>query len=106
LQDTDSTDLLSTAMSSARINEFADASPARNVVIVLDCCHAGAFRGADLGTRWPGRYVLASCRGTQLANDATVENGTSFSLSAWSTTCSRPQFTRTGDGYVTFSESR
>ena len=26
----------------------------------------------------PGRYVLSSCRGTQLANDATVDNGTSF----------------------------
>jgi len=38
MQDTESTDLLSTAVSSARIKEFADASHARNVVIVLDCC--------------------------------------------------------------------
>jgi hypothetical protein len=36
MQDTHSTDLLSTAVSSARINEFVDASHARNVVIVLD----------------------------------------------------------------------
>jgi uncharacterized caspase-like protein len=56
MQDTETTDLLSTAVSSARIKEFADASHARNVVIVLDCCYAGAFRGGDLGgTRWPGR---------------------------------------------------
>ena len=69
MQDTESTDLLSTAVSSARINEFADASHARNVVIVLDCCYAGAFRGADLGgaVAGPGRYVLSSCRGTQVA---------------------------------------
>jgi hypothetical protein len=40
MQDTDSADLLSTAVSSARINEFAAASRARNVVIVLDWCHA------------------------------------------------------------------
>jgi len=80
MQDTESTDLLSTAVSSARIKEFAEASRARNVVIVLDCCYAGAFRGADLGdaVAGPGRYVLTSCRGTQLANDATVDNGTSF----------------------------
>jgi hypothetical protein len=80
MQDTESAELLSTAVSSARIKEFADASRARNVVIVLDCCYAGAFRGADLGeaVAGPGRYVLTSCRGTQLANDATVENGTSL----------------------------
>jgi Caspase domain len=48
MQDTESGDLLSTAVSSARIKEFADVSRARNVVIVLDCCYAGAFRGADL----------------------------------------------------------
>jgi len=80
MQDTESTDLLSTAVSSARINEFADACHARTVIIVLDCCHAGAFRGSELGdaVAGPGRYVLTSCRSTQLANDATVENGTSY----------------------------
>jgi hypothetical protein len=80
MQDTDTTDLLSTAVSNVRINEFADASRARNIVIILDCCYAGAFRGGDLGgaVAGPGRYVLSSCRGTQLANDATVDNGTSF----------------------------
>jgi Caspase domain len=63
MQDTESTDLLSTAVSSARINEFADASHARNLVIVLDCCYAGAFRGGELGeaVAGPGRYVLTSC---------------------------------------------
>ena len=44
MQDTESADLLSTAVSSARIKEFADASRARNVVIVLDCCYAGLPR--------------------------------------------------------------
>ncbi|HEY7045746.1 MAG TPA: caspase family protein, partial [Jatrophihabitantaceae bacterium] len=80
MQDTETSDLLSTAVSNVRINEFADASRARNIVLILDCCYAGAFRGADLGdaVAGPGRYVLSSCRGTQLANDATVENGTSF----------------------------
>ena len=35
MQDTDTGDLLATSISSVRINEFADASRARNVVIVL-----------------------------------------------------------------------
>jgi hypothetical protein len=80
MNDTETTNLLSTAVSSVRINEFADASRARNVVIILDCCYAGAFRGGEFGdtVAGPGRYVMTSCRGTQLANDATVDNGTSF----------------------------
>ena len=106
MQDTESTDLLSTAVSSARLKEFADASRARNVVIVLDCCYAGAFRGADLGdaVAGPGRYVLTSCRGTQLANDATVENGTSLFTQHLVDGLLGAAADQDGDGYVTFSE--
>ena len=106
MQDTESTDLLSTAVSSARINEFADASRARNVVIVLDCCHAGAFRGADLGqaVAGPGRYVLTSCRGTQLANDATIENGTSYFTQHLVDGLLGAAADHDSDGYVNFSD--
>jgi len=106
MQDTESTDLLSTAVSSARIKEFADASHARNVVIVLDCCYAGAFRGGDLGdaVAGPGRYVLTSCRGTQLANDATVENSTSFFTQHLVDGLIGAAADQDGDGYVTFSD--
>jgi uncharacterized caspase-like protein len=106
MQDTESTDLLSTAVSSARIKEFADASHASNVVIVLDCCHAGAFRGSDLGdaVAGPGRYVLTSCRGTQLANDATVENGTSFFTQHLVDGLLDAATDHDADGYVTFSD--
>src|SRR5215467_14603956 len=106
MQDTESTDLLSTAVSSAWIKEFADASHARNVVIVLDCCYAGAFRGGDLGdaVAGPGRYVLTSCRGTQLANDATVDNGTSFFTQHLVDGLVGAAVDQDGDGYVTFSD--
>ena len=106
MQDTESTDLLSTAVSSARIREFADVSRARNVVIVLDCCHAGAFRGGDLpdAVAGPGRYVLTSCRGSQLANDATVDNGTSFFTQRLIDGLMGAAGDQDGDGYVTFSD--
>ena len=106
MQDTESTDLLSTAVSSARINEFADASRARNVIIVLDCCHAGAFRGGELGdaVAGPGRYVLTSCRGTQLANDATVENGTSYFTQHLVDGLLGAAADQDRDGWVTFSD--
>lgn len=106
MQDTDSADLLSTAVSSTRINEFADASRARNVVIVLDCCYSGAFRGSDLGdtVAGPGRYVLTSCRGTQLANDATAENSTSHFTQHLVDGLLGAAADHDGDGYVTFSD--
>jgi Caspase domain len=106
MQDTETTDLLATAVSSARINEFADASHASNIVIVLDCCFSGAFRGADLGdaVAGPGRYVLTSCRGTQLANDATVENSTSHFTQHLVEGLLGAAADHDGDGYVSFSE--
>jgi hypothetical protein len=105
MQDTETTDLLSTAVSSVRINEFADASRARNVVIILDCCYAGAFRGGDFGdtVAGPGRYVMTSCRGTQLANDATVDNGTSF-FTQHLVEGLLHAADQDGDGYLSFSD--
>lgn len=106
MQDTETTDLLSTAVSSTRLNEFAEASRARNVVIVLDCCHAGAFRGGDFGdaVAGPGRYVLTSCRGTQLANDATVDNGTSYFTQHLVDGLLGAAADRDEDGFVDFSD--
>lgn len=37
-----------------------------------------ASRDKNVDLAGPGRYVLTSCRGTQLANDATIENGSSY----------------------------
>ena len=106
MQDTESTDLLATAVSSARINEFADSSHARNIVIVLDCCFSGAFRGGEPGdaVAGPGRYVLTSCRSTQLANDATVDNSTSHFTQHLVDGLLGAAVDHDGDGYVTFSD--
>jgi Caspase domain len=105
MQDTETTDLLSTAVSSVRVSEFADASRAKSIVIILDCCYAGAFRGADLGAAvaGPGRYVMSSCRGSQLANDATVDNGTSF-FTQHLVEGLREATDQDDDGYISFSD--
>jgi hypothetical protein len=77
MNDTETTDLLSTAVSSVRINEFADASRARNVVIILDCCYSGAFRGGEFGdtVAGPGRYVMTTAYGNGCS--ITLKNTTS-----------------------------
>ena len=76
------------------------------MIVVLDCCHAGAFRGGDLvdALAGPGRYVLSSCRRTQLANDATVENGTSYFTQHLVDGLLGAAADQDQDGYVTFSD--
>ncbi|HEX6596428.1 MAG TPA: caspase family protein, partial [Acidimicrobiales bacterium] len=74
------TDLLkSTAVGAAAINLMFEESAARTTVIVLDCCHSGAFKSGNLADslRGSGRFLLTSCRSSDLASDATRENATS-----------------------------
>jgi hypothetical protein len=105
MRDTETADLLARAVSSARINEFVDASHARNVVVVLDRCFSDAFRGSDLEdtVSGSGRYVMTSCRGTQLANDATAENSTSHFTRHLVDGLTGAATGLDGDGYVAFS---
>ncbi|WP_285574010.1 caspase family protein [Streptomyces sp. RTGN2] len=65
-----------TALSAAEINNMIRSSAAATVIIVLDCCHSGAWKtGIDLAApvAGKGRYVLTSNRSTQLARDAEAE---------------------------------
>ncbi|MFP5319337.1 MAG: caspase domain-containing protein [Acidimicrobiia bacterium] len=74
------TDLLkSTAVGASSINLMFEESAARTTVIVLDCCHSGAFKSGNLteSLRGSGRFLLTSCRSSDLASDATRENATS-----------------------------
>jgi len=56
-----------------------NSSAAAATVIVLDCCHSGAFKGTDVGRPFAGdgRYILSSCRSSQLAPDAKHSTETS-----------------------------
>jgi Concanavalin A-like lectin/glucanases superfamily/Caspase domain len=75
-RDTKTRILRSTALQADFINDLISECAAMSTIIVLDCCHSGAFKGAHLGALMAGkgRYVLASSRSTQLALD-TIKNG-------------------------------
>ncbi len=98
--------LMATSVSSTAINSMIADSAARTTVIVLDCCHSGAFKGGDLpaALAGTGRFVLASCRGGELAADTDARNGTSlfttYLVEALRTGGSDPN----GDGYVNLDE--
>ncbi|WP_406358586.1 caspase family protein [Streptomyces sp. NBC_00658] len=69
--DSKSSSLRSTALSSIEINNMIDGSAAATTIVMLDCCHSGAFKGGPKApTAGRGRYVLTSNRHTQLARAA------------------------------------
>ena len=79
-RDTQIDRLRSTAVSSTRLNEMIATTSATRMVVILDCCHSGAFKSGDIAgpVAGRGRYVLASCRAGELANDASQANHASL----------------------------
>lgn len=66
-----------TAVSNETLNDIMVDSVAHAIVIILDCCHAGAFKGAGVAVEQllsgKGRFVLAATGAAQLADDADEE---------------------------------
>ena len=64
--------LAGTALSNTSINDIMSESLARAIIIILDCCHSGDFKGSlaatELGGK--GRYVITATPPAQLADDA------------------------------------
>jgi hypothetical protein len=105
--DTVSTALLPTAVSNAFVGECMAASPTRTTVIVLDCCYSGAFKGGGRvpeSLAGPGRFVLSSCRGRELANAASAENGASLFTSHLVDAMLGKATDRDGDGFIDLGE--
>jgi uncharacterized caspase-like protein len=70
--DTERDMLSATALRSEWLNEQLDDSRARSIVLMLDCCHSGAFAKGAKGTealaleeRFRGRIVLTASRATE-----------------------------------------
>ncbi|WP_433303367.1 caspase family protein [Actinoplanes sp. CA-030573] len=55
---------LATTLGAETISRMIDQSAAAATIIILDCCHAGAFKTADVAAELAGRgrYVLAATR--------------------------------------------
>ncbi|MGW7613659.1 caspase family protein [Streptomyces sp. NPDC054766] len=70
-------ELRSTSFSGEDLTEMLDTSPARSRIVILDCCHSGAFKGVApkvtpemLDGNGKGRFVITASGATELARDA------------------------------------
>jgi hypothetical protein len=71
-RDTSANNLLGTGVPAAVLKDMMSNSRARAIVIILDCCHAGAFKGdvsAD-DLAGIGRYVISASGAQKEAGDA------------------------------------
>lgn len=71
-RDTRADSLLATSVSTESLSKMMTVSMASAIIVVLDCCHAGAFKGDSFGKELAGegRFVLAACKGVDLARDS------------------------------------
>jgi hypothetical protein len=70
---------VATMVSSDHVNAMIAECAAGSIVLILDCCHSGAFRAGEIGRPLAGRgrFVITSCRSKQLAPDADSITGMS-----------------------------
>ena len=70
---------LATTVSSETVNRMIQQCPAAAIVIMLDCCHAGAFKSGEFAAELSGkgRFVLAASRSRDRAPDAEHATGLS-----------------------------
>jgi streptogramin lyase len=115
--DTDRALLSATALPSAWLNEQLEECRSRRQVLVLDCCHSGAFaKGAKgegalaLGERFEGRgrIVLTGSRGTEYSFEGDQvtagETASSIFTGAVVEGLRSGEADRDGDGIVTVNE--
>ncbi|MCX4410800.1 MULTISPECIES: caspase family protein [unclassified Streptomyces] len=66
--------MVSTAVSADSLNKIMKKTPASTVIVVLDCCHSGAFKGRPQVTpdslAGKGRYVITASSAIDVAADA------------------------------------
>lgn len=98
---------IATAIMDTQVNTMIENSPCRRFVVILDCCYSGSFKGGDLpdtlraGT---GRFVLASCRRSELSNDAGKRGESSVFTRFLVDALLAADSDSDGDGFVTLSE--
>jgi hypothetical protein len=101
-----STDLLvSSGISDVEIDGMMRRSSARRFVLILDCCHSGAFKsgGLPMNLKGTGRFLLTSSRRGESSRDADDPHETS-AFTRHLVDALRAGADRDGDGYVSVSE--
>jgi len=105
-RDTRTDFLVSTAISDSEINGIIRDSSAQTFVVILDCCHSGAFKGtgAAAGLQGTGRFVLSSSRRRELSADSAEETGTSAFTSYLVEALRLGTLDHNSDGYVSLND--
>jgi hypothetical protein len=80
-------------------------SAARAVIVILDCCYSGAFKGAlPAALKGEGRFVITSSRRGQLAADAELVTGASPFTGYLVEGLQLGTLDANGDGYVALND--
>lgn len=105
-RDTCTDALVSTAISDEVINSMIRNSRSSRVVIILDCCHSGRFKGGELpGTlAGEGRFVLTSSRARELSEDTPDQDGPSAFTKHLVSALWSGEVDANTDGYVSINE--
>jgi hypothetical protein len=96
-----------TALADSIISSMIERSPAQRFVIVLDCCHSGAFKDAgDVppALQGTGRFVLMSGRQADLSDDARSADGMSVFTHFLVEGLLSGEVDANRDGYISLSE--
>lgn len=99
--------LPSTGVGDFQINQMIASSHAARVVIILDCCHSGSFKGGEMSAvlaQASGRFLLTSCRDQELASDASKVGGASAFTQHFVDALRLGEVDSNQDGFVTLSE--
>jgi hypothetical protein len=105
VRDTQTDLLTSTGISDVEIDGFMRSSSARAVVIILDCCYSGAFKGVAIpkALKGAGRFLITSSRRNEPSADAPDESETS-AFTKHLVEALRKGVDHNHDGYVSVSD--
>ena len=76
-RNTETNAIISTGISDHAINLMIDSSRSRRIIIILDCCHSGLFKGDGVpdALSGKGRFLITSCASTKLSSDSKSKDG-------------------------------
>jgi Caspase domain len=105
-RDTISNRLPSTAVGANWINRLIDNSRAAITIVLLDCCHSGAFKGVNAANTLSGkgRFILTSTRDGGLAMDSLTRSGASLFTATVAEGLYYGAVDSDGDGLVTLDD--